>query len=236
MKEVFVKLKAVKLPSIIGAIALVVLLAACSLDDDRNAVPVPVAYVSFYHASPNAPELDVYVDQRPVNRLEFTDYTGYLNFYTGNRNFKINSLNASNALIDTTVTFEDGGFYSVFIVNDVSNVETLTLRDSADAPGEGKAMIRFINLSPDANALDLSINDDTTPVFSAKEFKQPSEFTEIDASESSFVVKTAGGSEALVSVSDIDIRPGKFYTIIARGFANPPAGNNNALSVEVIRF
>jgi hypothetical protein len=212
--------------------ALVLFMASCLDDDDSQNQVTPVAFVSIYHASPNAPELDVIVDDRQVNRLDFTDYTGYLNFYTGERNFRINPFNASNSLIDTTITFNDGAFYSVFIVNNLPNVEALAVRDSADAPAEGKAKIRFINLSPDAGALD--VTDGDSSLFPAREFKKPSNFVEVDAAPSSFVLKPAGGADELVTVSDINLRPGKFYTIIARGFANPPAGNNNTLSLEVI--
>ncbi len=215
-------------------VALVLFMASCLDDDDSQNQVTPVAYVAIYHASPNAPELDVIVDERPVNRLEFTDYTGYLNFYTGQRNFKINPFNASNSLVDTTITFRDGAFYSLFIVNDLPNVEALAVRDSASAPSEGKAKVRFINLSPDAGALEVSTNDEDSSLFDAGEFKQPSNFVEVDGGSSSFVLKSAGGSDQLVTVSDIALRPGRFYTIIARGFVNPPAGNNNKLSLEVI--
>lgn len=235
MKNNFLKFKWGKLGMTVCFAALVLLMASCLDDDDPKNQPVPVAYVSIYHASPNAPELDVFVDDRQVNRLEFTDYTGYLNFYTGTRNFKINPFNASNTLIDTTVTFTDGAFYSMFIVNNLPNVEALTVRDSASAPSAGKTKVRFINLSPDANALDVTSNDSDSLLFAAQEFKQPSDFLEVDAEQYSFVIKPAGGSDELVSVSDINFQPGRFYTIIARGFANPPAGNNNELSLEVIR-
>ena len=212
--------------------ALVLFMASCLDDDDSQNQVTPVAYVSIYHASPNAPELDVIVDDRQVNRLDFTDYTGYLNFYTGERNFRINPFNASNSLIDTTITFNDGAFYSVFIVNDLPNVEALALRDSTNAPADGKAKIRFINLSPDAGASD--VTDGDSSLFQTREFKKPSNFVEVDAASSSFVLQPAGGGDELVTVSDVNLRPGRFYTIIARGFANPPAGNNNALSLEVI--
>lgn len=233
MKYNFLKIYWSKLRWVACCFALVILLASCMDDDDQNVTPLPVAYVSIYHESPDAPLLDVSVDGRPVNRLEFTDYTGYLNFYTGDRNFKINSFNASNALIDTTVNFVDGGFYSVFIVNNLTNVEALTVRDSSSAPAEGKAKIRFINLSPDAPGLDVASRGEA-PLFIGKTFKSPSEFLEVDAKASSFVISPAGGTDELISVSDVNLRSGKFYTIIARGFKNPPAGNNNALSVEVI--
>jgi hypothetical protein len=214
--------------------SLVLLMASCLDDDDPANEPVPVAYVSLYHASPNAPELNVFVDDRQVNRLEFTDYTGYLNFYTGNRHFEINPLNASNALIDTTVTFADGAFYSMFIVNNLSNVEALTVRDSASAPSSGKVKIRFINLSPDASAFDVTANEGSAPLFAGQAFKTSSNFVEVDAIESSFVLKSAGGTDELVSVSDVELQAGKFYTIIARGFVTPPAGNNNEISLEII--
>lgn len=214
--------------------ALVLVMASCIDDDDPKNDPTPLAYVSIYHGSPNAPELDVFVDDRQINRLEFTDYTGYLNFYTGTRNFKINPFNASNALIDTTITFEDGAFYSMFIVNSPSNVEAITVRDSAAAPASGKAKVRFINLSPDAGALDVVSDEGAAPLFASQEFKLPSGFVELDADNISFVIHSAGGNDELVTVSDIELLSGRFYTIIARGFANPPAGNNNALSLEVI--
>lgn len=235
MKNNFLKFRWGKLGMTMCFAALILFMTSC-LDDDNDpqVQPVPVAYVSIYHASPNAPELDVFVDDRQVNRLEFSDYTGYLNFYTGPRKFKINPFNASNALIDTTITFADGAFYSMFIANNSQNVEVLTVRDSASTPSTGNDKVRFINLSPDANAFDVTSSEGSALLFSAQAFKQPSDFIEVDAQESSFILKTAGTTDELVSVSDINLREGRFYTIIARGFANPPAGNNNALSLEVI--
>lgn len=225
-----------KLISMICFVALVVVLSSCLDDDDNGGMqPIPVAYVSIYHASPDAPGMDVYVDERAVNRLEFTDYTGYLNFYTGDRRFKINPFNATNALVDTTFKFEDGGFYSLFIVNNLEKIEALTVRDTASTPESGKAKIRFINLSPDASALDVIFKDTTDPLFAEQAFKDPSDFIEVEAAKASLVLKASGSTEELVDLTDVDFRSGRFYTIIARGFVNPPAGNNNALSVEVVR-
>lgn len=234
MSSNFLKISWGRLSAILCSATLVFVLSSCLDNDDQENQVLPVAYVSIYHESPNAPELDVFVDERPVNRLEFTDYTGYLNFYTGDRNFKINPFNASNTLIDTTYNFVDGGFYSLFIVNNVSNVETLIVRDSASAPADGKAKVRFINLSPDAPALDVTEGENTS-LFSAQTFKDPSDFVEVNATSDSFAVKAAGSSDELLSADDISLRPGGFYTIIVRGFANPPSGNNNGLSIEVVR-
>ncbi|HEX6171056.1 MAG TPA: hypothetical protein VFZ33_15315 [Chitinophagaceae bacterium] len=49
-------------------VSLLAVLAGCDDDDDENnVVPVEVAYVSLYNASPNSPDLDIVVDDRLIN-------------------------------------------------------------------------------------------------------------------------------------------------------------------------
>lgn len=223
--------------TLLFSLALVVLLASC-MDDDKDLVsePVEVAYVSIYHAAPDAPDLDVVVDGRVINfqPFDYTSYSGYLNFFTGDREIKFNAVNANNALIDTTFSFEDGKAYSLFAVNKLPNVEALLVVDSAAAPGQGKGMLRFVHLAPDAPAFDVSAGDATAPLFAGKSFKQATEFQEVNAGTYNFELKTPGGSDVILSAEDVEILPGRYYTIITRGFVNPPSGNNNALSVEVL--
>jgi hypothetical protein len=214
--------------------ALIVVMASCFNDEDSNAVkPVPVAYVSFYHASPDAPGLNVLVDNRQISSgtLDYTDYSGYLNFYTGERNFKFNTFNADNSLIDTTYNFEEGKSYSLFVIDRLSSLETLIVKASVSGSAEGKALVRFVPLSPDAPALDIAIKGQSSPLFSGKSFKQATPFIEIDAKAYSFVVS---GNDAALETNEIRLLPGRFYTILVRGFAQPPVGNQNGLSVEVL--
>jgi hypothetical protein len=219
------------------SMAFIVLLASC-MDDDKNvSEPVQVAYVSLYNASPDAPDLDVIVDNRAINTspFDYTSYSGYLNFYTGNRNIKFNSVNADNALVDTTFNFQDGKAYSLFAVDRLSKIEALLVRDSAAVPAEGKAMVRFVHLSPDASSFDVDVQGETgTPLFADRSFKQATDFKEIDAKQYTFEIKNTGASDVLVSAKDINILPGKFYTIITRGFVSPPQGNTHVLSIEVL--
>lgn len=217
--------------------ALLVLLTACNPDDEEFvSEPVEVAYVSIYHAAPNAPAFDIAVDGRVINQnpFDYAAYSGYLNFFTGNRDISFHSINADNALIDTTFNFEDGKAYSVFAINEMSRVSALLVVDSAAAPAEGKAMVRFINLAPDAPSFDLVSDAETAPLFAGKAFKEATEFTEIEAGDYSFDVKAAGGTEALLSAKDVEILPGRFYTVITRGFVNTPEGNQHELSLEIL--
>jgi hypothetical protein len=213
--------------------AVMIFLSGC-LDDNDRVDPVPLGYVSIYHAAPDAPALDIVVDDRRVNAQPFgySDYSGYLNFYTGSRKLKFSSVNAANPLVDTVFDVAEGKAYSIFVINRLANIETLVVQDSAATPASGKAMVRFVNLSPDAPAIDVASTDGS--LFTNTSFKQATAFRELDAKTYSFDVKSAASGEVLLTAKDVVVRPGGFYTIVTRGFAAPPAGNTNVLSVEVL--
>lgn len=213
--------------------ALIVFLSSC-LDDDNTTEPIPLGYVSIYHAAPDAPPLDIMVDDRRVNTQPFgySDYSGYLNFYTGSRKVKFSSVNAANPLIDTVFDVAEGKAYSIFVINRLANIETLVVQDSAGAPAAGKAMVRFVQLSPDAPAIDVA--DANGTLFTNTSFKQATAFTEVDAKTYSFDVKSAADEQVLVTAKDVVIQAGGFYTIVTRGFKAPPSGNTNVFSVEVL--
>jgi hypothetical protein len=219
---------------LICAVAISFGLASCLDDDGKDVQPTPVGYVSIYHASPDAPGLDVLVDGRRINSqpFDYADHTGYLNFYTGNRNIKLNSANAANALVDTTLSVADGKAYSLFVINRLSGIETLIVEDSSAAlPAEDKAMVRFVHLSPDAEAMDVKVNDESTSLFSQTGFRQATDFKEVDAKDYTFKVQ---GSGADLSTNTITLREGGYYTLVVRGFSNPPDGNTNVLSLEIL--
>jgi hypothetical protein len=226
-----------KLRGILCVAALVIVMASCFDEDTAPVQPVPVSYVSIYHASPDAPGLDIVVDDRQINTnsFDYSDFSGYLNFRTGERNFKLTAVNAANTFLDTTFSFVDGKAYSVFIADKVASIEAVLLTDSAAQPASGKAMLRFIHLSPDASAVDIvsdKLEDGKT--FKGKTFKMASGFSEVDAASYSFSVKEAGTDKVLLTANDINIQEGGFYTVILRGLANPPSGVTNVLSLEVL--
>ena len=95
-------------------------------------------------------------------------------------------------------------------------------------------MVRFVHLSPDAPALDLTFIASADTLFTAQPFRQASDFKEIAADTYTVSLSDATGGDLELSSSNVEILPGKFYTIIVRGFATPPQGNTNILSMEVL--
>jgi len=219
----------------LGALAsTAILVASCDMDDDNNVQPIPVSYVSIYNAVPDAPELDVAVDSRLVNprAFRFGDNSYYQNFYTGERKFEISPFGADNVIADTTFTLADGGAYSIFMVDEYRKAQILVTNDSAAFSTEGKVKVRLINLSPDASPVSLKLN--TNELIQNQAFKSASAFVELDPNSYNFEIISSGGEQPIL-LSGIDLQSGSVRTIVVRGFRNPPAGNTNVISAEVVR-
>ncbi|HMG91478.1 MAG TPA: DUF4397 domain-containing protein [Chryseolinea sp.] len=222
--------------ALLWACASLVFIIGCDPDGDENVQPSPVSYVSLYNASPNAPELDIVVDDRQINTypFEYSDHTGYLTFYTGDRNLKFGPFGASNIVVDTTVTLEDEKTYSIFVVDEFTNASLLILNDNSEAPASGKAKVRFINLSPDGEAVLLRVKGESTSLTEEESFKEATDFFEVDAKTFDFEVISASNSEAKLQIPSVELQEGWFYTILVRGYTTPPAGNTNLLSADVL--
>jgi hypothetical protein len=207
------------------------------LDTDEPAVdPTPVAFVSLYHASPDAPDLRVIVDNQQISSypLDYSEYTGYLRFRTGDRNLKFGPYGADNVVVDTTLSLTEGNLYSVFVVDEYDEARVLVLTDNSDAPATGKAKVRFLNLSPDSEEVSLNAVGQEGALFSGQAFKEPSSFIEVDAKDYDFQITTTDGEDNVISIPDTSLKPGWFYTIVVRGYETPPNGNTNVASAEII--
>lgn len=212
-------------------------LTGCKDDDDVMPAPVTdtVAYVSLYHVSPDAPPLAIRVDDNRINfnPFQYTEHTGYLRFYTGERNLLFTPFDASNTLLQTTADLEDDMLYSVFVTGTANDLEALVTEDEIPEADAGNTLLRVVHVSPDAPAVNLSTTGDE-PLFANISYRNASGFTEIPAGSTSFEVTAADGDEVLASVDNVNFLAGRVYTLLIRGYQNPPAGNTNALSVQIV--
>ncbi|WP_137401014.1 DUF4397 domain-containing protein [Echinicola rosea] len=216
-------------------------ITSCLDDDDTEYYDGPLAYVSFYHGSPETGAVTIYADgvsKPPYSTYDFkyTDYFNYANFYTGDRTLSFKNRNANNSLLDTAVTLEENQAYSFFFIDgEESDMGIVQAEDDWDSPEEGKALVRLVNLSPDAPELSLFINDSDTPLFQDQAFKEVTDFSEIDADFTTFTVEGVG--EINLTAEDLDLREQRVYTVIVRGYVNPDSGSTSEkdLSIQVIR-
>jgi hypothetical protein len=207
-----------KIKSLIAAIAITTLLGSCMKDEDVQPQQ-PVAGLSIVQASPTTETLDFYVDNtRAAFDLAYTKKIDYLNLFPGNRKLSITKKGIQTSLLSEQLTLKDYIGYSLFIVDKLETVKFLLLEDDLSKPSAGKAKVRFVNLSPDAPALNLAIGGKETDLVTNKLFKEYSTFTEIDAAPKvTFNVKNKETGVLETSIADIKIEAGAIYTIWVKG-------------------
>ncbi|RZJ81876.1 MAG: DUF4397 domain-containing protein [Flavobacterium sp.] len=204
--------------TIIAALAITLGLSSC-MKNDENYTPVEISGISLINASPTADKLDVYIDntRASVNDFVFGTKMDYLNAYTGTRTFRVAKSGATTAFYSKDFKLEPSVGYSAFLINKTDNLEILMLADELKVPATGKAHVRFVNVSPDATALSLSITGQTTSLATAIAYKASSTFVEINAAEKvSFDIKTADGVTSS-PLQNVKIEAGKIYTVWAKG-------------------
>ncbi|CAN5907754.1 DUF4397 domain-containing protein [soil metagenome] len=209
------------------------LFTACNRDDDP--VLTQTASVNVVHASPNAPGVDLLVDNTRVNTspLVYPNNTGYLEVPAGARNIKVNAAGTSTSVIDANVTLEADRYYSVFAANTLASIEPVVVMDDLTTPAANRAHVRFIHLSPDAPAVDVAVVNGPV-LFSNSTFKQATPFSPVAVGTYNLEVRLAGTNTVVLSLPNVQLANGQIYTVFAKGFVNPPAGNQNALSAGLI--
>lgn len=202
---------------ILSLLAVTLFFSACKKDWE-NSEPITVAGIGFVHASPGTGAIDFIVDRQRANNKDFT-YTkdlGYYGAYPGTRLFGITKKDSIKYLATADVTLQSGLFYSAFVVDVLPSPKILVVQDDLTAPATGKAKIRFINLSPDAPALDLAVEGTSAALVAGKAYKEASAFISIDPSASyNFQIKESNAITATLPATKIEA--GKIYTLWAKG-------------------
>ncbi len=223
-----------KLMAYVLVLPLALSITSCKDDDDNNPAPVPTyGRIAVTHASPDAPGVDLLVDNVKLNTaaLNFPASTPYITVVSGTRNVKVNVSGTTTTVINADLLVNTGKNYSVFAVDAVSNIGALVIEDNLAAPASGKAHVRFIHLSPDAPAVDVAV-DGGAVVFGDYMFREYSAFTPLDAGTYDLEVRVAGTSSVALDLDPITLQAGKIYTVFAKGFLS--GSGEQALGAQII--
>jgi hypothetical protein len=184
------------------------------------------------HASPDAPGVDLLVDDAVAGtNLTFPNNTGYLAVIAGTRNIKVNVTGTSSTVIEADLDFTKDMNYSIFAVDSVVTIGALVLEDDLSAPASGSAHVRFIHLSPNAPAVDITTTSGAI-VFGDKSFKEFTDFTPLAAGSYDLQVRVQGTDTVVLELPGIALEDGKIYTVFAKGFVG--GSEDQALGAEII--
>ncbi|WP_159441161.1 DUF4397 domain-containing protein [Pedobacter caeni] len=211
----FYRLMAVSLFSI-GTI----LIQSCSTKE----TPVPeAASLMGVNTSPSPASYDMYINGQKATTsgaLAFGGPTAYLRLNTGENTIKFTVGGSTESVVSKKINTENNKVYSLYLIDKGANMDILVANDGVSSLPTTKALIRFINLSPDAPALNLSVKDAET-ILTGKTYKAVTDFVEIEPKKYTFQIKDKATNPAMAELVDADIKAGGIYTLLSIGLVNP---------------
>ncbi|QLH84419.1 DUF4397 domain-containing protein [Halosimplex pelagicum] len=166
--------------AIVGAVALTLVVSALAAggaassftaqeDEDTTTQTQDTSYLRIGHFSPDAPAVDVSVDNETVvEGAEFGDVTGYLALESGNHTATISVADQpTNVLFEGNLTLEPRTVGTLaasgeFSSDSEAEFEPVLFEDNAWEPDNESAAVSLVHLSPDAPAVDVVVTEGPT--------------------------------------------------------------------------
>jgi hypothetical protein len=197
------------------------LTAACD-DDNDNTGPDGQSRVRVVHASPDAPDVDVLVDDAVVlSDVPYLAASDYLELTDGAHNLKVNAAGTSSTAIDADVDLTDGADYTVIASGLVASIEPIVLQDDNSAPAAGNIRVRAIHGAPSAPAVDVYVTPpgadlaSVSPVLSNVEFGDVADYLEVPAGTYQVRITPTGTKTVVIDSGALTLASGQVRTAIA---------------------
>ena len=197
------------------------LTAACS-DDDDNTGPDNQARLRVVHASPDAPDVDVLLDDSEVlSDVPYLASSDYLDVTSGDHNVKVNAAGTATTVIDADVTLSDGVDYTVIAAGLLASIEPLVLTDDNTPPGSGNVKVRAVHGAPSAPSVDIYVTapgadlEAEVPGLSGVEFGDVSAYIEAPAGTYQVRVTPTGSKTVVIDSGPITLSSGQVRTVVA---------------------
>jgi len=191
--------------------------------------PAGTAAVRVAHLSPNAPNVDVYVDGSAVlEDVAFGVVSGYLDVPEGDREVEITAAGDPETVVFSgPVSVAADTAYTVAAIGEIGEegsqpFEPLILEDDNSAPGDEMARVRLVHASPDAPAVDVTVASSGDVLYDGVGYGE-SGYVEVPAGD--YTLEVRGDTESndgdVVADFDLSLSGGEVYTGFAAGYLAP---------------
>ena len=188
-------------------------------------IPVTSAYVRVLHASPDAPAVDVYANNVLIAKnLAYRGFTQYLSVAPGRYRILVYPTGTrTTPVIDTHVDVAPNGMYTIAAAGLLKDIQAIVIPDTAAVLPPNRAQLKFVHLSPNAPAVDITLSDGTV-LISNISFGQISNNIIVAPANYTLQARIAGTNQVVLTVPNALVKANRYYTIYAVGLVggNPP--------------
>lgn len=179
-----------------------------------------ITYIRFLHGSPNAPAIDVYInDKLLVKNFNYREFTDYVKLTSGTYNIKIyRSDNGKNLLYNNNFNVPGNKIFTAAVIGDFpENFELYPIEERyAGVNNINKAKVRFVNLMPNSTPVDFVIPVGNI-LFGNVMYKDVKDYIEMSPRNYTFEITYPNSTTNILYIPNIRLRGDRFYTIYAIG-------------------
>jgi Domain of unknown function (DUF4397) len=216
------------------ALSLTVFSSCCHHADDYVCpAPGPLAYVSVVNGLPGSQPVNFQFDNNEVNYygIPYGGGLDYINVCTGKREISVYDSQNNTKITSGNADLSNGNYYSVFLTGTPAIPDLLVLNDDIKQPQSGNAGVRLVNLSSDAPAVDLIIQQGPSLATNVA-YKGSSTFTGVSGANSyNIEIHQTGTGIILASLQNVRFRNGSLYTVILEG--HQTTNDGHVLSIKI---
>jgi hypothetical protein len=201
--------------------------------DDYYRVKQMNSQIRVFHASPNAPAVDVYANGNMiVKNLSYKEVSQYLPIPAGNYNIRVYpSGQMKNPVINTNVSIPENSVFNVAAIGMLPQISLYPISEPLMGEKCGRPCVRFVHLSPNAPAVDIRLADGTK-VFNNVSYKGITDYVCVPAGTYTFKVNVAGTENTALTVPSVKLDNNTYYSIYAVGLVDKSPALDAVLLVD----
>lgn len=211
---------------LLGSISLIALLVMPVAAADE-------AFVRVVHASPDAPNVDIWVEGEIVLAdVPFAAVSDYLALPAGTYNVQVTATGSTDAVIDADLELQAGTSYTVAATGLLADIAPTVLVDDR-TPAEGQSKLRVFHASPSAPAaVDIAVTDGPILV-EGLAYPEATDYLTVEPGTYALEIRAAGEADAALSL-DATLEAGENYTAIAMDDPDGEAGVQVIIATEAM--
>ncbi|HEU4964940.1 MAG TPA: DUF4397 domain-containing protein [Bacilli bacterium] len=184
----------------------------------RDPDPVAKANVRFLHASPDAPNVDIFVDGKKVaTDVGYQGISPYLPF-TATRH-KVQVFPAGKqvgAVIDTTVQLKPNRHYTIAAAGTLENIRPVVVEDVRHGGKPGFARLKVVHLVPNAPAVDVTLPSGKI-LLGHLTYKEVSPYLQVTPGRRTLDIRLARKNDIVLKLPNARFDPNVTYTLYLLG-------------------
>jgi hypothetical protein len=174
------------------------------------------SWIRVMHDSPDAPNVDVFVDGEPMfENVAYSTTSNYQALASGLHRVQISPAGKSvdDSVIDINVDLTRGKPYTVLALGKFTSIKSQLLPDTSKAPPADSARVRIIHAATDIGTVDIYPSGSTVPLLTDQYFGS-ADYVNIPAGAYTFDATPAGSTEIVLTSQQLKFEPGWVYSLV----------------------